>query len=80
MTRLPDGVLRPGVRRVVTTRHGDLVVLLTDRTVQLRAKRSRSSGVLTLSWGQIYERGLIAETAAAARRGAIAPRRQRRRR
>lgn len=61
MTRLPDGVARPGQKRVATSTHGDLVLVLTDRTVTIKPKGSRTNGIVVLSWGAVYQRAVAAE-------------------
>ena len=61
MTRLPDGVSRPGQRRVVSSSHGDLVVVLTDRTITVKPKGARTNGVVNVSWGAVYQRAIMDE-------------------
>lgn len=63
MTRLPDGVRSSGQRRMVTSRRGDLVIVLTDTHVTMKPKGARTNGVVSVSWGAIYERAIVAELA-----------------
>lgn len=61
MTRLPDGVLKPAKIRLAIGDDAELVLELTERTVTLRPKRARDpSAAVTLRWGSIYTRGLMA--------------------
>lgn len=67
MTRLPDGVSRSAMRRVATSARGDLTVVLDERMVTIKPKHARSNGIVTVTWGAIYERALMAELAAVRR-------------
>ena len=78
MTRLPDGVTRPGQKRLATSMHGDLVLVLTDRTVTMKPKGSRVNGIVVLTWGAVYQRAVEAEIAAKARAKRAARRQGRR--
>lgn len=62
MTPLPDGAARPPIVRTVDDgAGGELVLELTYRLVTLRPKRSRDPDAhVTLTWGAIYRRGLMA--------------------
>lgn len=78
MTRLPDGVERAGQKRMATSMRGDLVLVLTERTVTMKPKGSRKNGIVVLTWGSIYQRAVEAELAAKARERAKARRKGRR--
>jgi hypothetical protein len=59
-------VTRIGARvltRIVTSEEGDFVAVFTDRSLTLRPKRSRRAGAtITVTWGAIYLRALLAAT------------------
>lgn len=81
-TRLPlDGSDRPALLRIVSDGEGgELVLELTYRTLTLRPKRARDPDAkVSLSWGGIYQRGLMAaaERIVAARRATRSVRRKR---
>jgi hypothetical protein len=65
MTRLPDGVARPAQRRIATSIYGDLVLVLNERNVTIKPKGARTNGIVTVTWGAIYERALLSEIEAA---------------
>ena len=74
MTRLPDGVARPALRRVATSSHGDLVVILDERIVTLKPKRARANGIVTVTWGAVYQRAIEADIIAQRKARRRAPR------
>lgn len=67
MTRLPDGVGRPALRRVAKSMHGDLTVILDERTITLKPKGNRLYGIVSVTWGAVYQRACLAEIAATKR-------------
>lgn len=63
MTRLPpEGSKEKPLVREVGGLLEELVASMTDRTVELRPKRSRDpEAVVRFTWASIYQRGLMAK-------------------
>lgn len=56
--------MRPALRRVAKSARGDLTVVLDERTITIKPKHARSNGIVTVTWGGVYERAILAELAA----------------